>query len=166
MWSTWWRERAPRERALLIGGGAALVLVVFYLILEPRLQERQRLAAEIPQLREDLAWMQRHLSQAKQLGNRAGPGGGEGEERSLTPALVEESLRGSGLNERVTALRPSGGRGIQVAFDQVPFPELATWLRQLRNRSGAEVRKARFERLAGKEGVVKVDLVLAAGQGS
>jgi len=67
----WWRERAPREQALLGGGAVVLLLTVAYLMIEPVLEERRRLAAEIPQLRQDLAWMQEHLAEVQRL-RRAG----------------------------------------------------------------------------------------------
>src|SRR6056297_3425096 len=133
MLAAWWRERPPRERAILIGGGAALVLVVFYLLLEPRLEERGELAAEIPQLREDLTWMQRNLEKAKRLRGLEREGRPQDRERPVTPAMVEESLRASGLAKRLDALRPSGSQGVQVAFKEVPFPDLASWLRDLGN---------------------------------
>jgi len=156
---TWWRERSSRERAILIGGGVALLLVVIYLIMEPRIEERHRLAADIPQLQEDLAWMQRHVQEAKQLRAQGGKDT-ETDAGDLTPAVVEESLRRGGLADAVDDLRPAGDRGVEVAFRKVRFPKLAQWLHNLEASSGARVHKARIERLDGNKGVVKADLTL------
>ncbi|SCY16532.1 type II secretion system protein GspM [Thiohalorhabdus denitrificans] len=162
----WWRERPPRERAVLAGGGAALLLVLAYLLIEPHLAERQRLAREIPELREDLSWMREHVAEVKRLGGEsAGPASGSVEgERSFGPALVEDSLRGAGLADEVETLRSSGDEGVQVAFTRVAFPELAGWLGDLRQRSGAKVRTARIQRNEEQEGVVEAELTLVPGE--
>ncbi|MFP4615515.1 MAG: type II secretion system protein GspM [Thiohalorhabdus sp.] len=162
----WWRDRPPRERVILAVGIAALLLVGAYLLIEPHLEERQRLAQEIPELREDLSWMREHLAEAKRLGGESGapdPDAGEGES-SFGPALVEESLQGAELAEEVETLRSSGEEGVQVAFTRVAFPELVGWLGDLRQRSGAEVRTARIQRNGEQEGMVEAELTLVPGE--
>ncbi|HKL76820.1 MAG TPA: type II secretion system protein M [Gammaproteobacteria bacterium] len=162
----WWRERAPREQALLGGGAVVLLLTVAYLMIEPVLEERRRLAAEIPQLRQDLAWMQEHLAEVQRL-RRAGTATprSEGAPR-LTPARVEGALRQAGLGEQVAGLRPAGDGGVRVTFEQVAFPELAQWLHRLHQDSGATVTKARVRRLSGEAGMVEAQLTLNSGANS
>lgn len=164
MIGAWWQERPQRERVALVVGGVALLATAGYLLLEPVIKERQRLAAEIPQLREDLTWMQEKLATVQRL-QRQGGGGASAPSRALTPALVQAAIRRAGLQEEVAGLRTARGGGVRVTFDQAPFAAVTEMLQDLRRRSGARVAGARIERLAETEGQVKAELTLAAGEG-
>ena len=153
----WWAERAPRERVALIGAGAALLVTMAYLMLDPLLAERRRLEAELPELRQDLAWMRDHLPEARALAGDTAPAPGAAGD--LTPATVESSLRRARLAESLEGLRPQNG-GVRVVFKAVPFPDLLDWLRDLRRRSGAVARSARIQRAPDGRGRVQARLTL------
>ena len=165
MLGAWWQEREPRERVALVAGGLALLPILVYLLLEPRLTERARLAAEIPQLRQDLGWMRGQVAEIRRLRQQAGsssqPAAG-----SLTPAAVERSLRGSGLGEKLEELGPDGEGRVRLVFPEVAFADLTEWLGRVREAGGAVVRKARIERIEAKDGMVEARLTLGSGEGS
>ena len=155
----WGAERAARERVALVIAAVALVITVGYLALEPALQERRRLAREIPKLRQDLAWMRGHVNEIRRLqaqsGSAAEPGAG-----SLTPAVVESSLRGAGLAEKLEGLRPEGN-GVRLVFERIAFGKLLDWLRSFQRQTGAVARGAQVERIPDAPGQVKARLTLA-----
>jgi general secretion pathway protein M len=163
--AAWWRERAPREQWLLVAGGAALALVALYLVLEPRLRERQRLAAEIPQLRQDLTWMEARVAVAQRLAGEAGTGDGEGEgAATITPALVQEAVRGGGLQQQLAELGTNPGGGVRLSFREVPFGQLLELVQAVKRRTGARVASARIRRLPDQPGLVKAELTLRDGE--
>lgn len=161
MIGAWWQERPQRERVALVAGGLAVLATAGYLMLEPVIKERQRLAAEIPQLRQDLAWMQEKLDTVKRLQRQSAPEGATS--RTLTPAMVQAAVRRAGLQEQVAGLRTAGGEGVRVTFDRAPFAAVTEMLQDLRRRSGAQVTQARIDRLPESEGQVKAELSLVAG---
>jgi type II secretory pathway component PulM len=143
---------------MLGAGGLALVLVVGYLGLEPYLEERRRLEQRLPELRQELAWMQDHVAEARALAGE-GNAAAAPQQGELTPAVVEGSLRRAGLAESLDGLRPQG-EGVRVVFKGVTFPELLGWLRTFQRRNGAVVHGARIERAEGGEGRVQARLTL------
>ncbi|HKJ71064.1 MAG TPA: type II secretion system protein GspM [Gammaproteobacteria bacterium] len=165
MLRAWWRERAARERWALGLGGAALVLTVAYLAVEPVLRERQRLAAEIPQLRQDLAWMREHLATVQRLQGEAGPAaaGGAG---PVTPAVVQQAVSRAGLRDQLQELRTTDSGGLRLSLKGVPFERVVAMLQQLRTGTGASVARARIQRVENQPGQVDADLTLAGGGGS
>jgi type II secretory pathway component PulM len=154
----WWRERTVREKAVLVTGTAALSLIIVYLVLEPVVQERQRLQAEIPILREDLNWMQEHAGELQGL-----LGGTGAESKVLSLALVEEALGNAGLKQQVIDLRPTVNQAIRLSFDQVAYADLVVFLSRLRQQSGARISEATIRRLEDRDGMVAASLLLAPG---
>jgi general secretion pathway protein M len=161
----WWQERAVREKAVLAAAAIILLLTLVYLAFEPILQERQRLTAEIPLLREDLAWMQSQVSEIQQLSNPVTTVTDNSTAPALTLAMVEQVLRQSGMEDQVTDLRPLAGQVISIGFDKVSYANLVEFLYQLQQRSNAVVSQARINRIEGSDGVVNATLALTPGKG-
>ena len=64
----WWRERAPRERRILLAGaGILLVALVWLVAFEPAWVGRQRLAEQLPVQRAELARMASMIEEARAL---------------------------------------------------------------------------------------------------
>jgi len=162
MIGAWWQERPQRERVALVVGGLAVLATAVYLMLEPVIQERQRLAAEIPQLRQDLGWMQEKLDTVQRLQQQSAQGK-TAASRTLTPAMVQAAVRRAGLQEQMAGLRTTGGEGVRVTFEQAPFAAVTEMLQDLKRRAGAQVTQARIDRLPESEGQVKAELSLMAG---
>lgn len=161
MVKTWWQERAPRERWVLMIGGAALGLTALFLIIEPVVRERQRLAAEIPQLREDLAWMKARVGTIERLRSQEG-GGPAPNPGTLTPAQVQGAVGQAGLREELAELETAGEGVVRLSFEGVAFPDLTQLLQTLRRTTGARVTQARIQALADKPGMVEAQLTLQA----
>lgn len=155
----WWTERATREKVALIVAALAVVATTVYLVLEPMVEQRQRLAREIPEMRKDISWMRSHLEEVRRL--RAGsPAGDQSPEGGLTPAMVERSLESAGLAEKLKGLRPEGD-GVRLVFEQVAFADLLEWLASFRRQNAAVAKGARIERGDQARGRVEARLSLA-----
>jgi len=161
----WWQERVIREKAVLAAAAIILLLTFIYLAFEPILQERQRLATEIPMLREDLVWMQSQLSEIQQLSNPVTAEIDTSTAPALTLAMVEQVLRLSGMEDQVSDLRPLAGQVISIGLNKVSYASLIDFLYQLQQRSNAVVSQARINRVEGSDGVVNATLSLTPGKG-
>jgi len=154
----WWQQRAPRERNVLAAGAALLLITIVYLLIEPVIQQRARIQAELPRLREDLAWMQQQGATIEQL---RGSNGMVNTGRSgLTISLVEELLREAGVHAQVSDLRPGPGQSVVLRFNQVAYTQLMELLLQLRVRAAARVSLASITRLQDQPGMVEASLTL------
>lgn len=151
----WLLGLAPRERAIVIGGGVVLLVVLIHLLaIEPALQafdqRRQRVAA----LEEELDWMRGAAAELQAFGDAAVAV----DDSDRPPYLaVDRALREAGL-PRPRTLEPVGAGSARVEFEGVSFDALMRVLDRLRTRDGLQVARARFRRSA--EGRVETGLTL------
>jgi len=155
----WWQQRAPRERHVLAAGAALLLITIVYLLIEPVIQQRARMQAEMPRLQEDLAWMQQQVAAIEQL--RGSRGTVNTATSGLTISLVEELLRESGVHAQVSDLRPGSAQSVVLRFNQVAYPQLMELLLKLRMRASARVSLASITRLQDQPGMVEASLTLS-----
>ena len=161
----WWQSRIPREKRVLSAAAVALLCVVLFLVMEPVVKERQRLSAELPQLRADLAWMQSRVADAKRL--RAMRGSATTESgQGLRLAQVENILRGVGIQDQISGLRPLDKQGLSVSFSDVAFSDLVEFIFRLQDSGQGRIAKAQVNRIEDQSGVVSADLALLPYQGS
>jgi general secretion pathway protein M len=118
-----WQQLQPRERRLVGVGSAILAVVLAYLFaFEPAWQGRQRLAAELPGLRAQLAQMEAMAAEARQLSGTAGTR----DTPEQVVAQVEQSLAAAGLRQSVSQLSHTE-RMIDLRFEPVAFPRWLGW---------------------------------------
>lgn len=159
----WWQARAPGEKRLLGVATIALLGAALFSALAPHMAERRRLAAELPRLRADLAWMEARVAVVNRLRVAVGeaasaePGAGPG----VSAAGVEEVLRALGLREQVSGLRAGGEQGgLAIAFNEVAFSDLALFVSRLQAAGQGRVVSAQVNRLEGRSGAVSASLGL------
>ena len=158
----WWQARARREKTVLVSGVLLVLCVSIWLIMEPVIQQRQRMLAELPKLEQDLAWMQNNVEQVNRLrgSNNAATTG----KTALSIALVEEIMREAGVHEQVSELRPTSGQGVMIKFSKVAHPQLMDFLLRLKNKAKARVTLASISRLQDQAGMVEVSLSLGSDE--
>ena len=152
----WWRQRSARERLGLAAVCTLLSPVALFLALEPRVEDRRRLSDKIPGLREDLAWMQAHLGEARRLREPAT----EDEPPELSPAKIEALLEEAGMRRQVSAMQPQAGQGILISFDDVNFADLLALISRLQDEGLARVTATRVNGLGDRNGRVMAELKL------
>ena len=119
-----WQMMAVRERRLIVGAGALVLLAIVYLLaIEPAWLARQRLERELPALRSQLARVDQLADEARQLG--AAPAGAE------TPqairARLEQSIDGAGLRPALAQLQVTGSL-FDVRFRGVSHAAWLAWI--------------------------------------
>jgi general secretion pathway protein M len=154
-----WRSRAPRERLVLAGGAALLVLALgFAYGWLPMQREAAQLRQTLPQLRVQARQLQQDAQEVGRL--KARPAMAQ-EGRSLA-SVIEQRATAAGLRERIEAITPQDAGRVRVVLPVVAFDEWIGWLGELQASHGVRVESARIE-ATGAAGMVKVEAVLAGG---
>jgi general secretion pathway protein M len=154
-----WRSRAPRERVVLAGGSALLVLALgFAYGWLPMQRDAAQLKKALPQLRAQAQQLQQDAEEATRLKARPPVAQAEG---SLA-AVIEQRATAGGLRERIEAIIPQDAGRVQVVLPEVAFDAWIGWLGELQAGHGVRVESVRID--AGEApGMVKVEAVLAGG---
>jgi type II secretory pathway component PulM len=146
----WFNSLQPRERLIVLGGVAAVLLVAAWFGV-------MRLHAQTELLRDAVAAKQRMLVDLTRVDTRpAAPQGGQGNNQTLV-VVIDGTAREHGI--ALTTRRPDGPDGVQVAFSNVPFDMLLEWLVALEKQSSVTVESASFT-TAKQKGIVNGQLTL------
>lgn len=154
--TAWLEERAPRERWLLMAGGAlAFAAIVYNLLWEPAYDGRAKIAASLPLLETQLADMRPQLDDARRLkvaaAVRAPTGAG------LRDALAASLAQLGFVNAQLTLV----GTAVQVDAKGVPFAAWMAWLDQMRREQRVRVMNLHAA-AEGKPGMTTVSATLQA----
>lgn len=150
-----WRALAPRERRLVVAGGAfALVAVLYLALFEPAWKGRQQLQQELPVLRGQLAQMNALAAEAGRLA---------GVQRSVDSpqalrAVLETSVRAAGLGTGLAAMN-AGAELIDLRFSGVSHAAWLAWLDTTLRETQLRVADLSVSR-EPRPGIVSVRLVL------
>ena len=151
-----WAERVPRERAILLAGGAALLaVIVFLLLVEPAYTGIGRLQRSLPQQRAGAAELDALLSEVKAM--RARP-----QVASVSAADVRASVDASLARAGIKAARivPLSDGDMQLTFSDVPFANWAPWLAGIERELGARATSVTVNARDKTPGNVDVELSL------
>jgi general secretion pathway protein M len=134
-----WNNLQPRERVMLAGGAAALLLLLGYaLLVEPYFTAMERMRQDVAAQRETLVWMRQAAAEAKALRGgatkRVAATGGQ----SLL-ALADTTAKASGLAAALKRVQPDGQRSVRVWLEQAPFDAMMQWLDTLGREHGVQV---------------------------
>ena len=154
------RNLPPRDRWLLIGGGAGLLLVIYLSLWLPLQRELSRLRVSVPQEKVQLAQMQVQALEINQLraSGRMPQAGGN------LLVNLEQSATANGIRSRIIRMEPEGTGGARLSLEGVHFNALIGWLANLQNQGGVRIEKATFEAQPAA-GTVNARLVLRSAGG-
>jgi len=145
----WFDGLQPRERnVLVIGGAAAALMLGWALLWFPLAHARSDLAARVARQRDDLAWMRQASAQAGELRRQGTRGGGDRQGKSLL-ALADVTARSAGLAGALKRVEPAGGASVRVNFEIADFDALANWLEQLARDYGVQVTDFSADKVEG-----------------
>jgi len=131
-----WGQLAPRERQLLLAGGALLGLALLYtLVWQPLHKEVARLRVDTPKAAAQLARMREQAALIQPLRGRVATAPASG---NLVQA-VEQSATGRGLRKQISRLEADGSNGVQVTAEAISFNSLVAWLADLRDNQALVV---------------------------
>ncbi len=151
-----WAERAPRERAILLVGGLALLAVlVFLLLIEPAFTGIGRLERSLPQQRAGAAELEALLSEVKTMRTRpqvASVSAGD------VRAAIDTSLTRAGI--KAARIVPLSEGDMQLTFSDVPYASWAPWLAGIERELGARATSVTVSARDKTPGNVDVELAL------
>jgi type II secretory pathway component PulM len=144
------RER----RMVLIGGVAAVALVLFGIVL-PLETSVSKAQDRIEKKQADLQWMR---TVGPELAN-AGPAITRPATQESMLVIVDRAARESGLGNSLVNSEPTGQGGLRVRLDKAPFGLIVGWLARLADQHGIRVESATMDN-SGEPGVVNAGIVL------
>ncbi|MGH8445809.1 MAG: type II secretion system protein GspM [Solimonas sp.] len=132
----------PRERTMVLAGGAVLLVVILYLALWAPLVNaaRQRASAL-----EDSRALAVRIESAAALAQRGQ--GGAADRNAALLSVVDQSSRGGTLGQAPTRIQPEGNgdKAVKVWFENIPFDNSVRWLGELQSRYAIKVASAEIE---------------------
>lgn len=117
----YWLARTEQERKYLAAGGVAVVATLVYMLfMAPALAGREKLRAQLPQLREESAKMQALAQEAGELARQPAPQVAPMSRESLTASLASRSITPASL--------VVSGDFAKVQLNGVSFAAMYGWL--------------------------------------
>ncbi len=144
-----WFSLSQRERRAVLLGAVGTAVTVGYLLLEPFLVERDRLASEVPLLRQDLAQMQDLVAEVKKLQVEVSAPVGE-----LSPVTLGQMARGAASEPDAVMLSEGYGGLLNVAFERVDYRQLVDLLAAIEGRRNGAITRIKIDQLAETPGLV------------
>lgn len=142
----WFLGLAPRERLIVAGGAAILLVLVLWLaVWEPLVQRTAQLEQSVAVQEETLAWMRQAAGEIEQLRRSGGPAAAGLQGRSLL-AAVDQATRAAGLNSGLKRIEPEGQNRVRVQFEGVAFDDFMRWLNGLQGQYGVFTQSITVER--------------------
>jgi len=150
-----WQVMTPRERSIVTGGAAVLLVALAWLVLfDPAWTGRRQVQAELPTLRAQLAQMEQLAGEARRLG--AVPAGSDSPQ--AVKVQLEQSIESAGLRSALSQLSQSGEL-FDLRFKSVSYAAWLAWLDSAARATRLRVVDAAVTREAGT-GIVSVRLAL------
>lgn len=149
----WWGARAPRERAIMAGGLAALAVAIGWAyVWEPLAADRVRLVDVAPRLRAQVARVVAQGAEVDQLRAAARARG-----PSAPPqAIIEQAMQAAGIGGALAGVTSLGEGRAQVGLRPVAFDALMRAVAQLAEAQGVSV-DSMVLKAAGEPGKVQVE---------
>ena len=149
----WFDTLQPRERAVLLAGGAAGVLILAWSLAWSPLRSAT--------LDLDARVAEKHgiLADARRLQAPGAPPVAPVTSGESLVLVVDRTHRAHGLGGTLSRNQPDGEDGIRVTFQRVPFAQLVSWLGALQQGHGIAVISANLDGTQ-QPGLVNASLVL------
>jgi general secretion pathway protein M len=128
-----WRERAPRERAILATGATIVLVAILYLVfVEPAVAGINRLERGLPRERARAAQLDTLLGEVRSLKSKA-------QVATVSPqearGAIEKSLAAAGM--KALRIVPLADGDLQLTLSNVPYAAWAAWLARTERELGA-----------------------------
>jgi len=151
----WHQRSAQEQRTLRLGGAVALLLLGYALLWYPLSQERSRLQAEVPKLRQAKQLMTEQAAEIARLKAQPQPAAGS----DMRAAMANASLRSNFPAPRdVQALDPGH---LRIRYESASFEGWLEWTRILQSEGRIRIESADI-RAQPEPGKVTIQAVLAS----
>ena len=126
----WYDNLEAREQVfVLVGAVFVIIALIYFLLWAPLNKNHKQVAASVSSWERSLA----ELRPLRSLGVSPGPGTVPvaGSSQQAPIIIVDQTLRGRGLEQFRRRSQPTANNGIRVEFENVAFDELVVWLGDL-----------------------------------
>ncbi|GAO34651.1 general secretion pathway protein M [Sulfuricella sp. T08] len=157
-----WMQASPMERWLIGGGfGLLLVVVLVFYVWQPLVHDRQKLRANLPQLRVSAEQMRLNAAEVVRL--KTLPSSASMANGGIRGA-VENSAAAFKLRDSLSQVSVEGDGRISITMATVPFDNWVRWLGHLQEQYRIRLESCRVEALP-QPGMVRIKAVLAGKAG-
>ena len=134
----WWQGLSERERRIVsVGGIAAVILLVYWLIWSPLTENVNQMKSQVIFQQNTYRWMQRATQQIGQL-KQAGFSDAHHHDEAIL-VLVERALAQQKLSLYLRHVQQPQGNQLVLTFHKVPFDRLMSCLQTLAQEVNIEV---------------------------
>ena len=156
----WYLSLQDREQRILAVGVVFVLATIIYLgLVNPYLNSRKRLQADIADRQEQVAWMQPAALQLQALRGQQPSGIPPGQ--SLL-AVVSRAAGDAGFSASMKQAQTDDDGSVRLQLQAVAFDDLIRWLGTLRRQYGITVKQLMAQK-ATPAGSVDATLTLTAG---
>ena len=142
---TWLDSLESRERILVIVGAVFVAFaIVYWLAWTPLNKKHELLKVDVKNWQQSLAEL-RPLINSTTGGTDSRPRAILGSQQSLIE-IVDQTLRGRGLDRYRQRSQPAGNNGIRIQFENVAFDDLVLWLGDLGAQYALHVQVGEFSK--------------------
>lgn len=159
----WYAGLARRERRLVaIGGGLAVLLILFLVVVQPVVAAHNRLASQVRNERTLLSWLNEAQARLQAAGPATASLGHLPPGQSVFAAVSSAAKSGpvAGSVQRVEQAADGGAR---LTVKAASFDDLVRWLENLARNDGITVAQATIQQ-AESPGTVDATLTLNASK--
>lgn len=142
----WLENLEQRERLLVVGGAAALLLMFVYLaIFAPLYEKHEQLQLSVTAQRDTVQWMQQSGERVRQLQRKAG-GSSKSLDGSSLLSVSDRTARTVGLGPQLKRIEPEGNNSVRVWLEGASFDTMIGWLADLNKRHGVDINSISIDR--------------------
>lgn len=143
----WFLGLAMRERVIVAGGAAFLLILILWLGAWVPLSERvDQLEQTVTVQQETLDWMRNATAEIQQLRRQGGAPVATGLGGRSLLAVVDQAAKSAGLSSGLKRIEPEGTDRVRVRFEQIPFDTFMRWLDSLNRQYGVFTQTITVER--------------------
>jgi general secretion pathway protein M len=157
----WWLSKTPQEHlAMIIGGSAVLILLIYLIIWRPFEQNLEKKALLVTSQESTLEWMRGNVDLIQSLSAKQDKRGTNSKEALLT--LVDRTAKSIKLREQIQRIKPQGENTVQLWVEQASFDTLISWLGQLTQNYALDIESLNIDKQESP-GLVNARVVLQRG---
>ncbi|MCG7982584.1 MAG: type II secretion system protein M [Candidatus Thiodiazotropha lotti] len=157
----WWLSKSPQEHlAMIIGGTAVLLLLIYLIVWRPFQQSLEQKALLVKSQESTLQWMKDNADLVRNMRNNQPGKGAASNEALLT--LVDRTAKRVQLRQQIKRIKPQGDDAVQLWVEQASFDALIRWLGQMTQEHALNIESLNIDR-EDAPGLINARVVLQRG---
>ncbi|MCG7894432.1 MAG: type II secretion system protein M [Candidatus Thiodiazotropha taylori] len=157
----WWLSKTSQEHlAMIVGGTAVLLLLIYLIVWRPFQQSLEQKALLVKSQESTLQWMKDNADLVKNMRSNQPGKGAASNEALLT--LVDRTAKRVQLRQQIKRIKPQGDDSVQLWVEQASFDTLIRWLGQMTQEYALNIESLNIDR-QDAPGLINARVVLQRG---